>query len=798
MKIWTKALGFVLVAAATFGVTQMNVSAEENAVFVATTGSDSAAGDISAPLASLQAAVDRVVASGGAISTIYIREGEYYPVDSVVIEGLKGSAENPITITNYEDEAVTFYGTVDVPSNWTKTAGMDNVYEVEMDRDVWQLFRDEKMVTTARFPNASWEQDDDIGYIFNVLESTRHLSSAKDADGKFISSFGHFYDANQTGVTADGEDEGSHVAYGYARPGINDVGIADLGYSLEGANVVLHMGSWLSWANEVTEHEVGSDNFKFNTDFSGSGTSMANNAKTWAGKDGKGSNNWIHKNLTMEQGNYFFEGLMCLDHEDEWYFDKDSKKIYVYSEDGPPTEEFSAKAQSYLLDMSDCAYITVAGIDYFGTTLKATDSNHITIENSEFLYPSYNKLVLDIYERPEVLNMLVTPAILLENPAIETHNTVRNCEFAYMDGPVLEMSGRYNVVENNLMHHIDYTNIGTGAEGTVNLINSDYAVFHNNTVHTAGNSEGIRAGKSASIMYNDLSNMSLIQHDGSLINIGASVQDGVQIRYNWIHDAPKSSMRFDSANMGNAATVKYDKNGTMANNVTWNVGQVKVKGAEHYVIGNTIIDSNAAEAIGITVLDDHKMGGFNENTWIYNNAGILSDHFSKIEPLNTATLMSNNYDGDPATLLRDPENLDFRPTGELRGKAKRIDANSVGENALPFIDPAYAGDVHIGAYHMDSDSYWIPGYMDEQATVPIVSQGYEVGRADLMWKEAYGATENVVYFGADASSMSEVARQSNNIYVAEGLVAGKSYAWRVDSIVDDEVVEGSVWTFVAE
>ncbi|KAL1748384.1 polysaccharide lyase family 9 protein [Schizophyllum fasciatum] len=74
-------------------------------IFVSPEGSDSNAGTIDAPLASIQAAVDK--ASAG--DTIYLREGTYTPTKNIQIKK-SGTSSAPYTITNYEGESVLIDG----------------------------------------------------------------------------------------------------------------------------------------------------------------------------------------------------------------------------------------------------------------------------------------------------------------------------------------------------------------------------------------------------------------------------------------------------------------------------------------------------------------------------------------------------------------------------------------------------------------------------------------------------------------------------------------------------------------
>ena len=54
-----------------------------------------------------------------------------------------------------------------------------------------------------------------------------------------------------------------------------------------------------------------------------------------------------------------------------------------------------------------------------------------------------------------------------------------------MDGPVINMNGSNNIVENNYMHSIDYSCTFRGGY-TINMLRSTDLLFRRNTVHTAG------------------------------------------------------------------------------------------------------------------------------------------------------------------------------------------------------------------------------------------------------------------------------------------------------------------------
>ncbi|KAK1979817.1 pectate lyase L [Colletotrichum cereale] len=74
-------------------------------LYVAPTGSDSAAGTLAAPLKSIQIAVDKAIAG----DTIYLRAGTYSPTANIQITK-SGTAAKPYTLTAYSNEAVVIDG----------------------------------------------------------------------------------------------------------------------------------------------------------------------------------------------------------------------------------------------------------------------------------------------------------------------------------------------------------------------------------------------------------------------------------------------------------------------------------------------------------------------------------------------------------------------------------------------------------------------------------------------------------------------------------------------------------------
>ena len=691
----------------------------------------------------------------------WLRGGTYR--SEHVAKQLKGTSDHPIVLAAYPGEAVVFDGSDPIDLPWRPHK--KGLFKAPLEEAGWQLFFNGRMMTTARFPNASWED----GSIWDLTASCRHVA-----------------EGSRPGVTVDARppkgskksdeyDEG-HVERALTDDSVNAVSLAASGVDYTGATAILHIGSWLSWAQEIKTHKKGSDTFTYSADFERSGNMRR------GGGIFKSRPEFFHqKNIKHGEGYYFIEGLQCLDAPGEWFYTPQDKMLYLM----PPTDpkkpiEIKIKRRTYGLTLEDCEHVIVRGIDFFASTFRLKDCRSVVVEDCSAMYPSYNKIVLGDFRRPEVTGIY---------GGSSAGNVIRNCRFEKMDGPGIEIEGTGNVIENCLFAEIDYTNLGTGGEGTLNAIRAPKTVFRRNTIHTTGNSEGIRCGPQNLVELNHVYNMSLIQHDGSQINVGVSQQAGTILRQNWSHDSLKASLRFDSSNMGDPATVNYGTDGSMIRNVMWNSGPMKIKGERHTIIGNTGFDGTAGPCIA--VLDNPSMGGFNLESVTVNNFGALSGHFSRIKPVPGKA--ENNIQLDPgqdaANYLRDPKNRDFRP----KAGSPLIDAGQVVEGM------EYVGQApDIGAYEFGADQYWIPGRQEPQASMPVPPAGARKVKpdADLMWLPAYRSTFSAVFFGTSPRHLRPIAKFENNIFTPPVLRPGKTYYWRVDSLLENgERTEGPIWSF---
>ena len=551
--------------------------------------------------------------------------------------------------------------------------------------------------------------------------------------------------------------------------------LSEFDQDLTGAVMVVNSGSFRTYQTKVTKHQGSVINYD---------TTGVSEHFSYKGKP--------HKH------GYFLESkLALLDVPGEWYYDPKSSVVYVWLPDGadPNTKQVSGKVQSYAAIINKSKHIDISGINFFATTVKVKQSQFVKLNHVNFTYPSFSKRSLGDTSPIDVTQFIAT------KPSTHSYNQITNCSISYADGPAVEMTGKGNTIENCLIHDIDYSCTYKGGF-TLNMNKTVDLLFRRNTVHTTGCSELFKAGKTSVVELNDLSSSGYMLNDGSMIQVSVSAQTDAKVRYNWVHDSVKQGIRFDNMNIPNSP---WGKNGQVYNNVAWNTDRIFFKGDEHFIFNNVSFDSKQNDLI---ISSNTAIQGHNHKTVTRNNVtNKFSGHRTKPgKQYPVPGTVDNNWAGDDKgqnvrVVLRDPDNLDFRPKHE----SVLIDAGQV----IPGKSPSFIGkSPDIGAYEYGAKDYWIPGFQSLTASRPVPpSDAIDVKRdADLMWLKGLKAKNHMLYFDDNYHSV-ERATQSDkayrgvfehNIFTPHNLKAGNTYYWRVDTLTHNGIVKGSVWSFATE
>ncbi len=127
-------------------------------LFVATNGSDSAAGTITAPFKTLVKAkttVRNLLQSSGDPINVYVRQGTYY-LDSTLVFSPQdgGTATRPVSYSAYQNEKVIISGGRKFTASWATYSGNIMVANIGVVQNFDMLFyNDDRLLTMARWPN---------------------------------------------------------------------------------------------------------------------------------------------------------------------------------------------------------------------------------------------------------------------------------------------------------------------------------------------------------------------------------------------------------------------------------------------------------------------------------------------------------------------------------------------------------------------------------------------------------------------------------------------------------------------
>lgn len=656
-------------------------------------------------------------------------------------------------------ETVILDGTLPLTGPWTLDETLEDgsaVWRAQAPAPVWQVFKDDVAMEIARFPNAQFNEP----HYWLQQEAWRHMTPE-----------------STPGVAFDERPEGEE---GVAPPVGNHVGLADLGVSVEGAVAIMNLASWITIAQPVETHEAGSNRFTYSTDFEATSGELGADVERMLRRPGW----WEKKNQKNEQAYYLLVAHRdLLDEPGEWHYDRHSKDVYIALPKGEKPDDYriAGKVVDYVIDLQDASHVEIRGFTVLGASFRVEDSDHVTIRDNRFVYPSYGRWALG--EMQPVLPFKVFGR-KSDKDGRGSHNRVIDNEIYRPDGPGLFISGRHDVVENNLVLETNIHCVGPLMWSAMAMIWSEDLTFRHNTVHRGGCSSGINIGPRTLAQMNIISGTGMMQHDGSVFHTVIPSQTGTLITQNWVTEARRGGIRFDAPINGS----KWGHGGSVIRNVVWKAEKSMIKGEDHFVANNTAFDNEMAD---LTVLNNPAQAGHNKNTVVANNlAGLLSGGSRTPKPLANDT--GGNLSGiDVRELLRDPDNLDFRP------RDKSLVDTGIKVAGVDFVGEA----PDIGAYEAGDKEYWIPGRRGSTASMPIPPNGSETVKsdADLMFRPAYQASGHRVWFGREGKLARIAELDSGNIVDPGSLEAGQTYLWRVDALgPDGEVTEGALWSFTVE
>ena len=625
--------------------------------FVSNDGNDDSgvSGDENNPFQTLAYARSRITNQ----DTIYFRTGSYtFDEEEITNDGL--------SIRGYNYENVVFDGTraigdladssvnggqwsthtTDIITDTNQTLSSKTIYKIKLNSNVeiWQLFHNRDEVINARYPSAQWT--DETVYNFNNwghgYYEYKNNGDITNISGSVLGNGtgSHYYYENGEIVDVAHIFSGSLSAslYGFveAQQGLGN------GFNVTGSMINLNIGSFRTYTKLVTSQSLDSTNDVIRLSY-----------------------HPVSVFKTKHHYYYLENKFEYLNSENEWFFDNTTKYLYVWLKDDavPSTTNIRAKQQSYSLNVT-AKDVSIENINFFSTTIKGTNANHLKVRDCNFQYASCYAHMLNQINSGST----IAPA---SNETFETQTRITSspnvsfngCAFRYTDGDVIHTQGGDTTIIDCYFNFIDKTVANLSSVMTTLRLMGDNNLVSHNTIHKTAASSTLNSGNGPIVEYNDLSDTGHLQSDGAMIHLMAEQQERAKIRYNWVHDTIKYGIRFDGDGEGH--------NGYIHHNVGWNcVGGIMAKGGilsgsvsvgGHFVYNNTMF--NSVDKNDIMVLNVQAGNDINFGSVVMNNlAESISGHRTNAEAFEARITSSNNYtQADIEPLLVDSASFDFRP-----------------------------------------------------------------------------------------------------------------------------------------
>ncbi len=593
-------------------------------IYVSKDGNDSNSGTIESPYLTISMAASVAVAG----DNVYIREGTY---EETLFPSNSGTNGNPITFQAYQQEKVVI-SAMQALTGWTSEGS--GVYKTTTDWDLKQ--RNFVMNGTTVLDLARWPNNTD-GDRF-TLNSLRNDGGSQDEV-----SVGAFLTDSEI-PSWDWAKGGSLVFFG-DRPG----------------------SGWTTWRAWIKSSSAGRIDF-----------------------DAVKKEEWIIKaHPPGDLGDYYLEGIKeALDYQNEWFFDEDTKELYIQLPNGstPIDGEVKMARRERTIDLTNRNYIEIKNIAVFGGSVEITGTGNKLYGISSF----YGSMTRGISPN---FNSKVN-AINVGWDAKDT--TVEKCEVGYGDGTGVWDSGLGTTIKNCYIHDFDY--LGS-YDAPLMVRGQNNAKVLNNTIKKGGRDALQIISKGSEVAWNDISYSNLIAHDCALLyTIGKDLN--MDIHHNWFHDAEARGDLKKAAGIyldNDAGNVRVYRN--VVWNVEWTAVQINWNGTDIDIFNNTLV-----KAKGGTMGAWHKEGTEFTNVKVWNN---VTDKHAVDNQGNQETEATWEPQSDKQNnlvsnaIFKDYANNDFL----LKENAEAID---FGREIAGFTEGFIGTSPDAGAYEFGGD-VWKPG-----------------------------------------------------------------------------------------
>ncbi len=642
--------------------------------YVATNGNDANAGTLASPFLTLAKAAE--LAQAGDV--VNIRAGSYH---EVLRPSHSGTADQPIVFQPYQDEKVIITA-MEAVNGWSLDA--ENIYVADVGWDLGQsnfVMQGNTAMDLARWPN-------------NIDGDPFTQNSLRNTGGSGSDVANNAYLDYAPGIPdADWSKGGSLYFYG-DKPG----------------------SGWTTWRAFITSSTPTQVSFELDK-----------------------NPTWIRTfHAPADGGDFFLQGIkQALDYQNEWYFDADTKKLYVQLPNGvmPSDNQVQMRKREQTIDLSARSYIHIKNLAVFGGSIEITNgasNNHIYGVTS--LYGNYTLGVVSGFSsNNQSINIRSD-----WGKYNSLNNVIEKSEIGFGSGTGIYDSAENTQIINSYIHDFNYLG---NYDAIINARGGNNTKVLNNTITRAGRDAIQAFNNNAEYAYNDVSRSNLIADDcGLFYTVGGPSNS--EIHHNWLHDA------YSSGSKSKAAGIYLDNDAAgfeVHHNVIWNTEwsniQINWNGTDINIYNNTLWNGSA------TMGAWHKEGTEFSNVNVWNNLSDKSSWEPQSDKQNNLTVADSPFE--------DYENGDFR----LKANASPID---VGRVISGITDDVLDGKPDVGAYERGGDNAnWVAGIDWDRKLGPTGNGCYGLPGEDCLDPEVSLPLVNFVVSNVELNEGQEITLRLN-------------------------------------
>ncbi|MEM8527851.1 MAG: T9SS type A sorting domain-containing protein [Bacteroidota bacterium] len=397
-------------------------------------------------------------------------------------------------------------------------------------------------------------------------------------------------------------------------------------------------------------------------------------------------------------GEYILYGVReALDYKYEFFYDEDSKTLFLYTPNGemPEERQVEMKRRKIGFDLNNRSYIVIDGINFHGCAveMKGNAKGNI-LRNSKITWGNHT--------------MGTGSAAFIRQQSVDlrgSDNLVERCELAWGANSGVWLAGENNTVKDCKIYNFNYL---ASYSAPVHVRDGSGGKVLQNTIYNAGRDAIHSVSKNVEIAYNDVFRSNLINDDCGLF-YSCCGQHYSSIHHNFFHDADSRGNSFKAAGVYLDNSSQYwEVHHNVITNLEWNAFQINWDGWFIDIYNNSVW--NIDKSMAAWLLDDKKL----KDLRVFNN---LSEEGTWL-----GTEIENNLVVSSSPFVNISAN-DFR----LRSGSEAIDFGKTVEG----IEMEYAGTAPDAGALEDGMPVWSPGVTWDDYVFPAATSTDEISETPL-------------------------------------------------------------------